>query len=587
MNRSTGAIGTIACLVCCAVFSGNADSLQVMPGPLISIPNPSGTYCHMPFLSIFGNTAVASFSQHPDAYLAHPVDGMRISRDTGRTWTEYLQYPDFYLTSCIQRRSGRLFGMAYICYYVDSRHARAHFWDSPDTGRSWTHDSGTVTFPGNIFNDTSLGNAGWSSMLFHRTMMEMADGSLQGTMYGFYSGDTRFRCVWVKSTDNGRNWSVVSTIAHDEVTGSEGFGEPVVERCLDGSLLCVMRVGSWKGLYQCRSLDTGKTWSTPVTVFSLATGGVTEDQTRSVDPDLCLMSTGVLVLSFGRPASRLLFSLDGSGRQWSNFVSTSDWDQSGGTANPVYWSGYTGIREVSRSKLLLLGEIRTQSIWQKFITVGRGLEPVFSPEGSAIRKPTGVIVTCATPGAAIRYTLNGADPTSSSALYTSPVIIAATATLKARGFKSGMDSSSVTAATYTYTSPIANATFIDLMALYKADASTISTDMTWSGTPHYGITGAIDGSVAADYSSCKGDKSLPGYYTIKLDKQYSLAGIGVCLKPDYKESADIYVSNDGVNWGNPVKSYTLVDQHDLDFTTFASPPACRNVKVVVTSGNQG
>jgi hypothetical protein len=54
-------------------------------------------------------------------------------------------------------------------------------------------------------------------------------------------------------------------------------------------------------------------------------------------------------------------------------------------------------------------------------------------------------------GATIRYTTNGTDPTASSPIYTGPINLAASATVKARAFKAGMQDSFVNAANYLVT----------------------------------------------------------------------------------------------------------------------------------------
>jgi hypothetical protein len=76
--------------------------------------------------------------------------------------------------------------------------------------------------------------------------------------------------------------------------------------------------------------------------------------------------------------------------------------------------------------------------------------PSFGPGGGAYSGAQSVSITSATSGAAIRYTTNGAAPTSTSgATYSGPVAIGVTTTLKAIAYKSGMTDSPVTTATYT------------------------------------------------------------------------------------------------------------------------------------------
>jgi hypothetical protein len=139
---------------------------------------------------------------------------------------------------------------------------------------------------------------------FHRSIVEMPDGSLIATVYGRQEGHEKYTSAAVCTEDGGRNWRFLSTIAHSEEVGSEGFCEPVIERLANGDLLCAMRVGG--PLHVCRSTDGGQSWGEPVPVAD-----------HGVCPDLLLMSNGVLVLSFGRPNVDLLLSADGTGREWA------------------------------------------------------------------------------------------------------------------------------------------------------------------------------------------------------------------------------------------------------------------------------
>lgn len=76
--------------------------------------------------------------------------------------------------------------------------------------------------------------------------------------------------------------------------------------------------------------------------------------------------------------------------------------------------------------------------------------PAFSPtDGTTFLDTLTVTLSCATPGATIRYTLNGSEPKTSSTVYTMPLNLAATTTVKAKAFKTGIDPSNTATATYT------------------------------------------------------------------------------------------------------------------------------------------
>jgi len=62
-------------------------------------------------------------------------------------------------------------------------------------------------------------------------------------------------------------------------------------------------------------------------------------------------------------------------------------------------------------------------------------KPAFSPEGGEYTGAQTVTIGCATPGAVIRYTTDGTDPTESSPIYSSPVTVDASKILKAKAWK--------------------------------------------------------------------------------------------------------------------------------------------------------
>lgn len=78
--------------------------------------------------------------------------------------------------------------------------------------------------------------------------------------------------------------------------------------------------------------------------------------------------------------------------------------------------------------------------------------PQFSPGGGSYSSTQNVTISTSTTGATIRYTIDGSTPSQSNGtVYSGTVAIAASTTLKAVAYKSGMTDSSVTMAGYTIT----------------------------------------------------------------------------------------------------------------------------------------
>ena len=106
-------------------------------------------------------------------------------------------------------------------------------------------------------------------------------------------------------------------------------------------------------------------------------------------------------------------------------------------------------------------------------------KPTFSLEAGTYVGTQSVEIACATEGASIFYTLDGAEPTANSTAYTAAISISETKTLKAIAVK-GNDVSQVASATYTILESVANTqatamTVADAVALIDAkDAAVLA-----------------------------------------------------------------------------------------------------------------
>jgi hypothetical protein len=117
--------------------------------------------------------------------------------------------------------------------------------------------------------------------------------------------------------------------------------------------------------------------------------------------------------------------------------------------------------------------------------------PTFSPTEGTFTTAQSVTISCTTPGASIRYTPNGSEPTSSTGtLYTGAVDVSSTTTLKAIAYLAGWADSSVSTALYTITGTVATPTFSPTEGTYTT-AQSVTISCT---TPGASIRYTTDGS---------------------------------------------------------------------------------------------
>ena len=90
-------------------------------------------------------------------------------------------------------------------------------------------------------------------------------------------------------------------------------------------------------------------------------------------------------------------------------------------------AGRLGIKPIDTSRAGLESPYR-----ERF--VGRSIGCVISPYGRMLRRPTEISIACDDPGAEIRYTLDGSEPTRQSTVYRAPFVLAEPAMVRARAF---------------------------------------------------------------------------------------------------------------------------------------------------------
>ncbi len=125
------------------------------------------------------------------------------------------------------------------------------------------------------------------------------------------------------------------------------------------------------------------------------------------------------------------------------------------------------------AKASAAGMLDNSSYASYTVVVPRAATPVFSPApGVYSNLSVAVSISCATPGATVRYTLNGSEPTATSQVYTSAITLTQTATVRARASLAGMLDSAVASGAYTVVPPrVAAPTFAPPGGTYTGSVS--------------------------------------------------------------------------------------------------------------------
>ncbi len=343
----------------------------VTVGPAVTIEQSTGSLLQMPHGSVTtGTETLVTYAAHPDSSTG---TGTRLaaSPDAGATWTRddaRNPMPNAQSYNLSRLRNGDLLAVSYHTYMRSgSRSADVESAVSHDGGRTWGPIRvGAMTTPQTMRpinpNSSRPGRSLGGFVLVH-SIAEDTDGSMYQSAYGYYQSDPKYRQMLLRSSDGGLNWSTVSTVAVSPDQPGEGFSEAAIQRVSDGSLLAVMRTGSYLPMYVARSTDNGITWTGPSPLRAVNGLLVT-----GVYPNLVPMADGRLVLYYGRPGQSLMVSDDGSGASWSTPVTVDYRNSANGSAVPL--DADTLLVFGDRGANWSLDKPPLSAIWSRTITLG-------------------------------------------------------------------------------------------------------------------------------------------------------------------------------------------------------------------------
>ncbi len=282
----------------------------------------------------------------------------RMSSDGGKTWSPCPMQPN---PIAIEMHDGTIVSIPFI---IPRDKAKPDGWGkasclrSTDGWKTVTTYEATFHVPDAIGGFDDAGNYRDAIGYCDHDVVELPGGELLMTMYGFWKSarvlsdyqrypieTQQWKYVaWImKSSDRGATWTCLSKgIEHCELTRGGG-SELGLIRLADGDLLLAARTGEHgypnERMLFIWSKDSGTTWVEP---RQLRVDG---RPLLGIFPQFALMPDGVLTMTWGRTggaASAVAFSLDGGGRNWSDF-----------TAIPDDIGGYNDIVQLPAGPLLV------------------------------------------------------------------------------------------------------------------------------------------------------------------------------------------------------------------------------------------
>jgi hypothetical protein len=164
--------------------------------------------------------------------------------------------------------------------------------------------------------------------------------------------------------------------------------------------------------------------------------------------------------------------------------------------------------------------------YQTFLVEGKGptlAAPVFTPPAGGYTTPQSVTIKDALAAATIHYTTNGTTPTTASPVYSTPITVSATETLKAEAVATGYVTSPVATAGYSIQPYAAIPTISPKGGTYSTAQSVTLSDATPGATIYYTTDGTTPSTSSPVYSpgtpitvssteTVKADARATGYF---------------------------------------------------------------------------
>jgi hypothetical protein len=230
-----------------------------------------------------------------------------------------------------------------------------------------------------------------------------------------------------------------------------------------------------------------------------------------------------------------------------------------GTAPSTSSTIYSGPIMVSSSETIEAIAIATNynnsAVTSASYTInGAVATPIFSLAGGTYTSAQTLSVSDATSGATIYYTTNGEVPTTSSAVYSGPIAVSTSETIKAIAVATSYSNSAVAAATYTINGATATPVFSVAAGSYASAQAVAISAATPGAIIYYTTNGTTPTTSSAVYSGAIAVSSSETIKAIAVATSYSASAVasatytinGATATPVFSVAAGSYVSTQTV-----------------------------------------
>jgi len=210
--------------------------------------------------------------------------------------------------------------------------------------------------------------------------------------------------------------------------------------------------------------------------------------------------------------------------------------------------------------------------------------PVITPAGAHYATAPAVTITDATPDSAIYYTTNGTAPTASSAIYSGPVQVEASETLKAIAAAAGYPNSPIASAAYYIGVPTAKPTFSPVAGPYTSAQTVTIADATTAAIIHYTTNGQSPTVDSPTYTSSLTVSATETIEAIAVADGYAPSTVATATymihppadQPTFSPKPGPYTSAQTITISDATKNATIYCTTNGDTPTVTASDLCKS-----------